>query len=244
MYQAYQGCRHRKKPSWPQIAFEKKLGQNLLSLVRQINHKTYKPGRSICFTIVDPKPREIFAASFRDRVVHHLFVAELGKIWERKISPHSFACYKGRGPHAALDYVSRKVRSISKGGCHPVHCLQLDMERFFISIHRPTLKSIVMDSLPKGKDQKSTELRWLAEVICDHDARDNFFFAKTSDHSLIPAHKSWLNMPKDYGIPIGNLTSQCFSSMILAGLDHFISRTLKPLSLRAVLEIPRDRENK
>lgn len=37
-----------------------------------------------CFVVTEPKPREFFAADFRDRVVHHLVITIMEPIWERK----------------------------------------------------------------------------------------------------------------------------------------------------------------
>lgn len=48
---------------------------NLLALQEELRSRTYRPGRSICFITDGPKPREVFAADFRDRVVHHVLVA-------------------------------------------------------------------------------------------------------------------------------------------------------------------------
>jgi len=45
---------------------------NLIRLSKELRDGTYRPGRSMCFIINDPVKREVFAASFRDRVVHHL----------------------------------------------------------------------------------------------------------------------------------------------------------------------------
>ena len=48
---------------------------NLLALQQALRTHTYRPGRAICFVTDGPKPREVFAADFRDRVVHHLLVS-------------------------------------------------------------------------------------------------------------------------------------------------------------------------
>jgi hypothetical protein len=49
---------------------------NLLQLQEELRAHHYRPGPSICFITDGPKPREVFAADFRDRVVHHLLVAQ------------------------------------------------------------------------------------------------------------------------------------------------------------------------
>ena len=44
---------------------------NLVQLCEEINSGTYQIGRSIAFIVDKPVKREIFAADFRDRVIHH-----------------------------------------------------------------------------------------------------------------------------------------------------------------------------
>lgn len=46
---------------------------------------TYEIGRSIAFIVTKPKKREVFAADFRDRVVHHLVMLRLEPLFGREI---------------------------------------------------------------------------------------------------------------------------------------------------------------
>lgn len=48
-----------------------------LRFAMKINTGCYQPGRSIAFVIQTPVKREIFAADFRDRVVHHWLINQL-----------------------------------------------------------------------------------------------------------------------------------------------------------------------
>jgi RNA-directed DNA polymerase len=123
------------------------------------------------------------------------------------------------------------MRRASRGGCREVFSLQLDMKSFFITVHRPTLEKLVLDSLPKQMCQENKMLHWLVTLICRHDARKDFYMmASKEERSFIKPYKSWLNQPEDCGIAIGNLSSQFFANVILTKLDHFISRCLKPVS--------------
>ena len=72
LVQAYLDCRQHKRGSASCQAFESHLERNLCDLHQELNSGTYRPGRSICFVITRPKPREVWAAEFRDRIVHHL----------------------------------------------------------------------------------------------------------------------------------------------------------------------------
>ncbi len=58
------------------LAFEADAEANLLALQQELRAHSYRPGRSICFVTGGPKPREVFAADFRDRIVHHLLVVQ------------------------------------------------------------------------------------------------------------------------------------------------------------------------
>ena len=79
IHRAYLDCRRRKRGTTNALRFEMKLVENLDRLETELNSGAYQPSRSVCFVNLKPKPREIFAADFRDRVVHHLFVREVEK---------------------------------------------------------------------------------------------------------------------------------------------------------------------
>jgi hypothetical protein len=57
-----------------------------------LENRLYSPSRSVCFFVRKPKPREVFAADFRDRVVHHVLVEHLEKISEPPFIHDSYAC--------------------------------------------------------------------------------------------------------------------------------------------------------
>src|ERR1035438_10559703 len=79
---AYKACRFGKSASIHQTAFEMRLGKNITDLHSEIQSGKYQPSPAICFVVERPKPREIFAAHFRDRIVHHLVVSKLTEYWE------------------------------------------------------------------------------------------------------------------------------------------------------------------
>jgi hypothetical protein len=220
---AYKSCRLHKPASLSQIRFESHLAENLLGLLKAIQAGTYRPAPAKCFVVTHPKPREIFAADFQDRVMHHLVVSQLEPIWDRKFIHSSFACRNGRGTHGAIRYLQQKVRSVSHGGIHPVWCLQLDIEKFFVSIDRMILRDLLL------KHARHPRLRELIQAIYGHDARSRVKKSSRPEmFRLIPAGKSWFEQGPGQGIPIGNLTSQFGANVILTALDHFVARTLKP----------------
>jgi len=71
VYRAYLDCRKRKRGTINALRFEYDLLENLTQLALKIQQGTYRPSTSVCFITTRPKMREIFAADFRDRIVHH-----------------------------------------------------------------------------------------------------------------------------------------------------------------------------
>lgn len=57
--------------------------ENLWQIIVELQGKTYQPGSYKTFNIYKSKPRQISAAPFRDRVVHHALIAVVGPILER-----------------------------------------------------------------------------------------------------------------------------------------------------------------
>ena len=62
----------------------------------ELNSVEYKPTTSIAFCITRPKLREVFAANFRDRIVHHLIYDIISPYWEKQFIYDSYSCRKGK----------------------------------------------------------------------------------------------------------------------------------------------------
>jgi RNA-directed DNA polymerase len=76
--------------------------EELKALQRDIGEGDYVPGDYDQFMIMDPKPRLISCADFRDRIVHHAVCAVIAPLIERRLIADNFACRKGKGSHRAL----------------------------------------------------------------------------------------------------------------------------------------------
>jgi len=223
LYRAYKLCRLRKLPSPDQIRFEQKLIENLTRLQAELNLGTYKVSAYRCFIVIHPKPREIFAASFRDRVVHHVIVSRLMPIWEKRFYYGSFACRRGKGTHGAMNYLLKKHREVSEGGRKEVFFLQMDLASFFVTVNRNILFNLFRPDIHDD--------RFLSVVKSStlNDPTRNVFIQSGSEYrNLILPDKSLFLRGEGQGIPIGNLTSQFGANVYLNSLDHFISRDLRP----------------
>jgi len=97
LYNAYFDCRKHKRRKETSVKFEMNYEINLRILCKQLNDRTYSIGRSIAFCVTRPKLREVFAADFRDRIVHHLLINRINYLFEDYFHPSTYNCRKEKG---------------------------------------------------------------------------------------------------------------------------------------------------
>ena len=120
LWRHYRRCRRNKRNTANALAFELDAEARLLALQAELRARTYRPGRSVCFITDGPKPREVFAADFRDRIVHHLLVAHQERVFEPMFIHDSYACRAGKGTLAASDRLMVFLRQATANGRRPV----------------------------------------------------------------------------------------------------------------------------
>jgi hypothetical protein len=76
------------------------LETGLLALQHELTDQWFRPGDYRLFTIHE---REIAAAPFRDRVVHHAILNIIEPPIDSRFIHDSYACRRGKGVHAAVD---------------------------------------------------------------------------------------------------------------------------------------------
>lgn len=240
LFKAYYDARKHKRNTRNQLRFEVNLEENLVRLRDELMERTYKVGRSTCFIIEDPVKREIFAADFRDRVVHHLVYNYIMPIFERTFITDSYSCRKGKGTLYGVKRLAHHVRSCSRDYTQTAYALKMDIQGYFMNIHRQRLLDIVREDLLKYAGRKSdTGQRWgekldygllfflLEEIILTDPTKNCIIKGKKSDWEGLPDNKSLFKTPPDCGLPIGNLTSQLFSNIYLNRLDQLVKRQLR-----------------
>jgi RNA-directed DNA polymerase len=222
LYRAYMNCRQSKRGSRSALQFELHAEGNLIKLQEELKSRTYSPLPSTCFVTESPKPREIFAAHFRDRIVHHLLVSHLEPGWERRFIHDSYACRKGKGNLAAIKRLQEFMRKVSNNRSRPAFFMHLDVRSFFVSIDKHILYDIVCSK------EERPEIIWLNGVVIFNDpAEDPVIKGQMSLFEQIPRQKSLFHTGGRTGLPIGNYTSQFFANVYLNELDQFVKHTLK-----------------
>ena len=222
IYRAYLKCRKNKRNTINALKFEIEAEENIMRLERELKSRIYHPSRSILFAARKPKLREIFAADFRDRIVHHLLIEQLERIWEPAFIHDSFACRINKGTHKAALRLQTFLRRITLNGRTRAYFLQLDIKDFFTSIDKHILFNILIRKI------HNPDIIWLIREVLFWDCTSSYIL-RGSESILkhIPASKSLFGKENMRGLPIGNLTSQFFANVYLNELDQFVKHTLK-----------------
>jgi RNA-directed DNA polymerase len=214
---AYFDCREHKRNTRSALAFEENLERNLVALYRDLVAGEYRIGPSTMFPIFRPKMREVWAANFRDRIVHHILYNRVAPRFYARFIADSCACIPGRGTLYASKRLESKVRSITQNWSRPAFYLKCDVANFFVSIDKQRLAALL--------DKQIIEPWWraLAHQVLFHDPRvDVLVQGDPAALARIPAHKSLLNQDANHGLPIGNLSSQFFANVYLDVLDQHV----------------------
>jgi len=222
LYRQYEACRRNKRNTINALRFEVRQERYLLALQEALVTRTYHPSRSVCFVATLSKLREIFAADFQDRIVHHILVHELEKIWEPIFIHDSYACRRGKGVHRGVQRLQQFLRQVTANGTHPAFYLQLDIHNYFLTIDKDVLFSLIAAKV------QDPEVLWLAPSLVFHDCTVQYVFRGNPQllHQ-VPPHKSLRHAAPHIGLPIGNLNSQFFANVYLNALDQFVKHHLK-----------------
>lgn len=241
LYRAYKDARRNKRWKQYQLEFELNLEEELVRLRDEIMENRYIPRPSTCFVIHDPKMREIFAADFRDRIVHHLFYNYTHVLFERCFIHDSYSCIKNRGTHWGINRLKHHILSVSKGYTQPCSVLKIDIRGYFMGINRNKLFQLCLDILEKMRKHHSdiagktweevldyNWVKYLLEIIIVSDPIKNCkILGNVKDWKNLPDEKSLFCAESNCGLPIGNLSSQLFSNIYLNILDQYVKRVLK-----------------
>ncbi len=125
---ALRGCRSAPAA----LAFGLELDGELAKLRAGLLDGSIAVGAFTSFPIRDPKPRQIHAPVFRERVLHHALIHVGGERLERYLIDDTFACRKGKGTHAAVARAEQFAERFP-------YVLKLDVRRYFDSIDHEVL---------------------------------------------------------------------------------------------------------
>lgn len=248
----YDAARHKHKMAYV-VKFERDLRQNLEELCDDLLNHRYKAQPSKCFVIDYPKKREVFAAMFRDRIVHHLYFRYTHQMFERTFIADSYSCIEGRGTHYGISRLRQHIRQASLNWSQSCYAMNLDIRGYFMHINREKLLRIATESLrtmathkvgmtdevplPQGvlltPATRWSDIRdmhfilWLTEQIIMLDPMENcIIVGDESDWLGMDRAKCMRYAEKGLALPIGNLTSQLFSNVYMNPFDQWVKRII------------------
>jgi hypothetical protein len=206
LHAAYRAARRGKRGRADVASFELRWEEELLDIRRELLEGAYRFGPYREFMVTDPKERQVAAAPFRDRVVHHALVRILEPIYERCFICDTYACRRGRGTHRAVlkcQSLARKWR----------FALKADVWKFYPTVDHEVLLATL------GRRVGDARVLGLArQVLATWRSGQEYYRPFPGDDLF--------SILRPCGIPIGNLTSQFFANVYLAKLDEFVKRVL------------------
>src|SRR3989339_11755 len=246
LFRAYYDARRNKRNKKDVVKFEVNYERNLFVLAEEILDGKYQPGVSSCFIVKKPVKREIFAASFRDRIVHHLIYNYINPLFERSFINDSYSCRIGKGTSYGIKRLNHFIRSCSENYQKDCYILKLDIKGYFMSINKNILHEKIKETLNTARERERERERESNFSVCRtkyfdykliHDLIEKTIFynpikncavkGKGEDWAGLPKSKSLFFTQAGCGLPIGNLTSQLFGNIYLNEFDHYAKRKLK-----------------
>lgn len=192
-WRAYQRGKSRKSDV---MKFERHLEDNLFLLRDELKRGSYQHDEYSYFRISDPKKRDIYKSTVKDRVVHQAVYKYLCKIYESVFHASSFSSRKGKGTCRAVAALKSQsaVAKKKEKRCWAIKC---DIRKYFENINHEVLLCL------------------LRQVISDEKIMN-----------LLGIIVKSFNAETGKGLPLGNITSQIFANVYLNELDKFTESEL------------------
>lgn len=152
-FKASRGKRHRED----QRVWQSNLENEIVRLREGLMNLNYAVGNYRRFTIYEPKEREICAASFGERVLHHALMNVCEPYFDKWLIHDSYACRIGKGQKAALARARQFAHRYK-------WFLKCDFRKYFDSIPHDKLKSMLAR---RFKDPMI--LAWFRRVIDSYE---------------------------------------------------------------------------
>ncbi len=218
LFEAEGDCWRNKKRRFDAARFHYNL-KEVFELEDKLREHVYIPGTSTCFVLNYPRYREVFAAMYRDRVVHHLVAPFILSVSEKvheyngNISHGNRCNYSTR---TAAEQIQRNMREYPNGVV-----ATMDVSGFFMNIVRNMAYDVFVDFsrrfVPTGYTANEVEelLELLYKLIMHDPANDCIRTSPLSAWFNVAENKTLFNK-NGKGLPIGNFYSQLIANLVLA----------------------------
>ena len=219
VYAAYLDCKKRKSKSTSYTRFAANEAANIYSLWEDLNNRTYTIGRSDAFCVTRPKVREVFAAQFRDRIVHHLLMLRLLQYFEEAFIEDTYNCRKNKGTDYGICRIARYMQNNSDKWV-----LKCDIKHFFMNIDKQLLANR-LEVFIRGiyrRDDIDDVVALVKQIVVHRPELNCIRKGDLGLWEVLPKGKSLFKSDGNHGLAIGNLTSQIFANYYLTPLDNWL----------------------
>lgn len=151
---AYRRCLKHKKSTTNTAIFRVNELANLKELLLDIQAGTYYPGTSIAFMT---EGREVFAAEFRDRIVHTWCAMRIIPLLERQFVPTTWNCREGKGTLRAVQNLRSQIRAVSENYTRDAWVMIFDLSGFFMNINREQAADRLCRFIAKRNEQNAQD---------------------------------------------------------------------------------------
>lgn len=229
LYEAYNLCLKNKKRKMGTYNFvNDNLCINLMELLDELNDRRYIPKESNCYIITDPALREIYAAQFCDRIVQHFYMKEIEDILEEELVDGCCSCRKGKGNDYALSLLRKYLTETSAKGKKDCFFLKIDLSGYFMSIDRKQVSNKFLDLIKNKYNGNHKELLcYLTPIIFENNPAVSCIQKCNETLKKQVPDRRKMDPNSEYGMAIGNLTSQAGSNLNLSNFDNYVVRDLK-----------------
>jgi retron-type reverse transcriptase len=163
LYQSACMAADDKKYKPAALRFFQYLEENLIELQNELIWKEYRPCKYYNFQLKDPKPREISALPFRDRVIQIALCNVIEPLFDTRFIYDTYACRVGKG---SIDAASRVSYFLGKPDA--TKYLKLDVSKYFHSINIDRLEEVI-----KSRYVDDDDVLWLIGIILRHEHNDD-----------------------------------------------------------------------
>lgn len=224
LIEAYYDCRRNKRTKNECVRFEYNRERTLIELHRQIEAGEYIPSPSKAFIVDYPVNREVFAADFVDRIVHHWTALRLEPLMEKYFIDDSYNCRKGKGTTYGINRTTSMLEQATKNWTETAYVAKWDYKGYFMSIRKDVLLEMAQELVDAEYNKPDKDaLMYLVRCTILNEPQNNCIRTSPCNKwDALPIDKSLFNQDTNLGLPIGNLTSQLFANFYLWKVDKEI----------------------
>lgn len=183
----------------------------------------YKPTTSICFVLDYPVYREVFAANYTDRIVHHYIAPMINQVAEKVHQENGDVSHGNRIGHSASTAVRQiydNIKAMSEDYTRTCYVATMDVSGFFMSIDKSVAYRVFEYYSHRTGIIDREKLKLLKILITHNPTEDCERRSPVEMWKHVPSRKSLFGTDEGKGLPIGNFYSQLIANLVMALVDE------------------------